>query len=139
MERARLEQLEEVLVSHQDALDRRESNLHAEADARFVNKRDAMEEEFAQKAKDIHAQERDAYNQKIRAQEARHAHKVRGLKKELDLAKQEAQRLRGERNSAREEADDLREERLPIKSGVGFDMGGGFGVSEPHQNIGDVI
>ena len=61
-ERARLEQLEEVLVSRQEALDRRESNLHAEADARLVKKRDAMEEEFTQKAKDIHAQECDANN-----------------------------------------------------------------------------
>ena len=69
-----------------------------------------MDKEFAQKAKDIHAQERDTYNQKIRAQEARHADKVRGLKKELDLAKQEAQRLRGERNSAREEAGALKDE-----------------------------
>ena len=70
-----------------------------------------MDEEFAQKAKDFHAQERDAYNQKIRAQESRHADKVRGLKKELDLAKHEAQWLRGERNSAREKTGALQEER----------------------------
>ena len=66
-ERAQLEQLEEVLVSYQEALDWRESNLHAEEDTPLIKKRDAMDEEFAQKDKDIHAQERDAYNQKIRA------------------------------------------------------------------------
>ena len=70
-----------------------------------------MDGVFAQKTKDIHAQERDAYNQKVWMQEARHADKVRGLNKELDLAEQEAQRLRGERNSAREEAGALQEER----------------------------
>ena len=66
-ERARLEQLEEVLVSRQEALDWRECNPHADADARLGKKRYAMDEEFAQRAKDIHAQERDAYNHKIRA------------------------------------------------------------------------
>ena len=86
-ERDRLEQLEEVLVSRQETLDRRESNLHAEADAHLVKKRDTLDEGFAQKAKDFHAQQRDAYNQKIRTQEESHADKVRGLKKELDLAK----------------------------------------------------
>ena len=47
MERARLEQLDEVLVSRQETLDWRESNLHAEADARLVRKRKALDEEFA--------------------------------------------------------------------------------------------
>ena len=55
-ERAHLEQLEEVRDSRQEALDRRESNFHAEADACLVKKQDDMEEELAQKAKDIHAQ-----------------------------------------------------------------------------------
>ena len=36
-ERARLEQLEEVLVSRQETLDQRESNLHAEDDARLMH------------------------------------------------------------------------------------------------------
>ena len=110
-ERAHLEQLDEVLVARQDALDGREIKLHAEADARLVKKRDALEAEFSQKAKDIRAQERGTFTEKLKVLEARQADKVHGLKKELDFSKQEAQRLREECNSAREEADAAREER----------------------------
>ena len=60
--------------------------LNAEADARLVKKRDALEEEFVQKAKDIRAQEREAYAAKITVQEARHADKVRYLNKGLAFA-----------------------------------------------------
>ena len=46
-ERALPEQVEEVLVSRQEALDQRESKLHADADARLVKKPDTLEEKFA--------------------------------------------------------------------------------------------
>ena len=81
---AHLEQLEEVLVGRQEVLDRRESKLHADADAHLIKKRDALEAEFSQEAKDIRAQERGTFTENLKA---RQADKVCGLKKELDFSK----------------------------------------------------
>ena len=72
------------------ALDDRERKLHADADARLVRKRDVLEAEFLQKAKDVCTQERDAYEAKINTQETRQAEKVCGLNKDLAFANQDA-------------------------------------------------
>ena len=62
-----MEQLEEALISRQEALDGRESRLNADMDAHLVRKRNALKEEFSQKAKDIWAQDHNPFAQKIKA------------------------------------------------------------------------
>ena len=106
MERARLELLDEGLAAREDyatrqaGLDEREGKLNADADARLIKKRKALEDEFLKKAQDIRAQERDTY-EKIKKQEGRHTDKIRVLDDKLALADQEVLRLHEGRDSAR--------------------------------------
>ena len=72
-ERARLERLDEGLAAHEEEfvtlqadLDERDGKLKADAEARLVKKHKALEDEFLKKAQDIHTQERDDYEAKIK-------------------------------------------------------------------------
>ena len=120
-ERARLELLEEGLAAHEKelaaqetALNEEEATLKATMDALLVMRRDALDAEHLQKAKEIRAQQCGEYEAKIKKQEERQAGKVHELNEKLSIANQEVQQRRQERDSVHQEASAAGAERNAV-------------------------